>query len=378
MMGAMRDSEGERSSSRSALLARAVPPIRPFLPTSSSPKPPPLLLPSTTTSTTSWYHESITPISTAVLGFLPDFTEHPKPKRQKTVVVQPKAPPSTTADGNNDEDEEEGEVTFLQDCVAGGMAGSASVIVGHPLDTLKVRVQNSTQASSSVMAAMTEFGGFSSLFRGMGAPLSAAALVNAIVFSSYGLGSRLYDSYLVDPSSSSSSSSSTSSDESQGSGSSHDPWQKAMTCGAFAGLVQCVVICPMEHVKCRLQIQHGKGSADNLYKGPFQAASRIVKKHGVQRLFQGWCSTVSREVPAFGMYFAVYDYMKDHVNALLARQQRQAHRNRLDGTTTAFQALVPSGFQHTHTWIASACAGGIAGSVTWGVVYPVDVSTYDD
>jgi solute carrier family 25 (mitochondrial carnitine/acylcarnitine transporter), member 20/29 len=266
-------------------------------------------------------------------------------------------------------------VTFLQDFVAGGMAGCASVIVGHPLDTLKVRVQNSTKSSSSIMAAITEFGGVSSLFRGMGAPLSAAAIVNAIVFSSYGMGSRLYDTYLVD---SSSSSSSFSSNESQGSGSSHDPWQKAMTCGAFAGLVQCVVICPMEHVKCRLQIQHGRGSADNLYKGPYQAASRIVKKHGLQRLYQGWCSTVAREVPAFGLYFAVYDYMKDNVNALLARQHQQAYQSSLDGTTTAFQALVPSGFQHTHTWIASACAGGIAGSVTWGIVYPVDVSTYDD
>lgn len=362
----MCDSEDERSSSRSALLGSAAPPIRPF-PSS----PPQLLLPSTTTSSTSWYHESMAPIATAMLGFLPDFTEHPKPKRKKTVVVQPKKSKPSTSDGN-DEDEE-GEVTFLQDCVAGGMAGSASVIVGHPLDTLKVRVQNSSQASSSVMAAMTEFGGFSSLFRGMGAPLSAAALVNAIVFSSYGLGSKLYDSYLVDPNSSSSSS-----DDSEGSGSSHDPWEKAMTCGAFAGLVQCVVICPMEHVKCRLQIQHGKGSADNLYKGPYQAATQIVKKHGVPRLYQGWWSTVSREVPAFGMYFAVYDYMKDNVNAFLARQHRQRYLNRLDGTTTAFQALVPSGFQHTHTWIASACAGGIAGSVTWGIVYPVDVSTYDE
>ena len=28
---------------------------------------------------------------------------------------------------------------------------------------------------------------------------------------------------------------------------------------------------------------------------------------------------------------------------------------------------------HTHTWIASAIAGGIAGSATWAIVYPVDV-----
>jgi hypothetical protein len=34
--------------------------------------------------------------------------------------------------------DEEG-VTFFHDFVAGGVAGSASVIVGHPFDTVKVR-----------------------------------------------------------------------------------------------------------------------------------------------------------------------------------------------------------------------------------------------
>jgi hypothetical protein len=32
----------------------------------------------------------------------------------------------------------EDEVSFFQDFVAGGIAGSASVIVGHPFDTIKV------------------------------------------------------------------------------------------------------------------------------------------------------------------------------------------------------------------------------------------------
>jgi solute carrier family 25 carnitine/acylcarnitine transporter 20/29 len=32
----------------------------------------------------------------------------------------------------------EEEVTFLHDFIAGGIAGSASVVVGHPFDTIKV------------------------------------------------------------------------------------------------------------------------------------------------------------------------------------------------------------------------------------------------
>jgi hypothetical protein len=199
------------------------------------------------------------------------------------------------------------------------------------------------------MASMREYGGISSLFRGMGAPLSAAAVINAIVFSSYGASSRFYDSYIGNPE--------TYADLP------HDPWYKSALCGSFAGLMQCFVICPMEHVKCRLQIQSGKGtpsSASVTYKGPMQAVRLIARQHGAHRLFQGWWSTCLREVPAFAVYFATYDYIKDRTNTFLTHQM-------------GFQGEDPVGMQHTHAWIASAFAGGCAGSITWGMVYPVDV-----
>ena len=37
------------------------------------------------------------------------------------------------------EDSAEEGVSFFHDFIAGGVAGSASVVVGHPFDTLKVR-----------------------------------------------------------------------------------------------------------------------------------------------------------------------------------------------------------------------------------------------
>ena len=189
------------------------------------------------------------------------------------------------------------EVTAIHDLIAGGIAGSASVVVGHPFDTIKVRMQTGVGGGSSSM--LSSFGGISSLFRGMAAPLSTAAIVNAIIFSSYGASSRLWDENVG-------------LDE-QGI-TNHDPWQKAFCCGSFAGLVQAVVICPMEHIKCRLQVQHGKGMPDYLYKGPYQVASHIVKDHGVMRgLYRGWWCTTIREVPAFGAYFAIYDAVKDWV-----------------------------------------------------------------
>jgi len=91
-------------------------------------------------------------------------------------------------------EEKQVQVTALQDLIAGGIAGSASVIVGHPFDTYKVRLQTMT-TSSSAKPSIAAFGGISGLFRGMSAPLSTAAVVNALIFSSFGESSRLWDDY---------------------------------------------------------------------------------------------------------------------------------------------------------------------------------------
>jgi hypothetical protein len=70
------------------------------------------------------------------LAFLPDFTEHPKPKKKKLRKLpteqeeNPASVPRLPA-----EDDEGDEITFFHDFVAGGVAGCASVVVGHPFDT---------------------------------------------------------------------------------------------------------------------------------------------------------------------------------------------------------------------------------------------------
>ena len=194
------------------------------------------------------------------------------------------------------------------------------------------------------MSLATSYGGVSSLFRGLGAPLSTACVVNAIIFSSYGWSSRLFDQYAHIPSNNTL----------------HDSTIKAFTCGSFAGFVQGIVICPMEHLKCRLQVQHGKGSVDYLYKGPVQVARSLYKSHGMTGLYRGWWATAWREVPAFGGYFAFYDFAKDYLNSFFAKQAG------IDEKEMAAQ-------NHSYLWASSALAGGTTGALTWAVIYPFDV-----
>lgn len=232
--------------------------------------------------------------------------------------------------------------TALQDLIAGGIAGSASVIVGHPFDTYKVRLQTSKPGCTESTKA---FGGVSSLFRGMAAPLCCASVVNAIIFSSFGESSRLWDEK-VEYRAAADASQNESEDTSAALP--HDSFTKSFCCGSFAGFAQSFVICPMEHIKCRLQVQHGVGSADAMYRGPFDALYKIVSNHGIGGLFRGMCVTWWREIPAFGLYFSTYDYIKDTGNQLFADENGDV--------------------KDWHAWGASAFAGGSSGCLTWLVI----------
>jgi len=237
---------------------------------------------------------------------------------------------ATTTDAPLSESVATKEITIAYDLIAGGIAGSASVIVGHPFDTIKVRLQ-----TSSASLASTSNVKFLSLFRGMAAPLSTAAVVNAIIFAAYGTSSRWWDQYVSPPTGKLQ----------------HDSWQKAFICGSFAGFSQSFIICPMEHLKCRLQIAGSSAKASE-FRGPIDAARTIVRSHGIQGIYRGFGCTLVREIPAFGAYFAVYDAVKDAANRYLDSHNSSSEK---------------------HRWLASAFAGGVSGSFTWAMIYPVDV-----
>lgn len=58
--------------------------------------------------------------------------------------------------------------------VAGGFGGTAGVISGYPLDTLRIRLQSSKNGSAfSILKNMVSKEGPASLYRGMAAPLAS-------------------------------------------------------------------------------------------------------------------------------------------------------------------------------------------------------------
>jgi len=242
-------------------------------------------------------------------------------------------------------------LTFFEDLVAGGLAGSISVVVGHPFDTWKVRLQ--TSGANTNIAA---YGGVGSLFRGMTAPLSTAAVVNAVCFATFAESSRIWDKLIptnIVP------------NQPLTAPMIHVPWFKALICGGFTGGVLALVTCPMEHIKCRLQVQHGRGSSNYVYRGSIDAVTTILKRHGLRGLYRGFCSTVCREIPAIGTFFSSYDIVKGYTDKTLSAWNMNRYPNvSVQQTGSKLQAS---------NIITSTLAGGIAGALSWVVVYPVDV-----
>jgi solute carrier family 25 carnitine/acylcarnitine transporter 20/29 len=136
---------------------------------------------------------------------------------------------------------------------------------------------------------------------------------------------------------------------------------KVLVCGMAAGTVQSVFLCPMEHVKCRLQVD-----THRRHRGAVDLCVSIIREHGVMGLNRGMGATIWREAPSFGVYFASYDVAKERVEGLL----RKANGGIAVGGVGGDDGAIPS---QAHAYAASALAGGISGALAWLVTYPFDV-----
>ena len=83
----------------------------------------------------------------------------------------------------------------------------------------------------------------------------------------------------------------------------------SMTAGAGAGLVASIITCPLDVVKTRLQAQHVSKSAG--YEGFALTVKRIWGQSGLRGFYRGLGPTVGGYLPTWGIYFTVYDLVKD-------------------------------------------------------------------
>lgn len=87
----------------------------------------------------------------------------------------------------------------------------------------------------------------------------------------------------------------------------------SMTAGAGAGLVASIITCPLDVVKTRLQAQHASKAAG--YEGFGLTVRRIWGQSGVRGFYRGLGPTIGGYLPTWGIYFTVYDLVKDRLGS---------------------------------------------------------------
>jgi solute carrier family 25 (mitochondrial carnitine/acylcarnitine transporter), member 20/29 len=158
----------------------------------------------------------------------------------------------------------------MRDFVAGVFGGMCGVVAGQPLDFVRVRLQTASHTIESPLmllrsAIRTE--GIRAVWKGMTSPIFGVSFQNAITFVSYGQAMHMLSSEKKNRAQS--------------------PLLDVWLAGTFAGLCQSVVVCPVELVKIKLQMQRDS-SASAVLKGPWHCARLLFLRNGVRGLFQGF------------------------------------------------------------------------------------------
>ena len=80
--------------------------------------------------------------------------------------------------------------------------------------------------------------------------------------------------------------------------------------GLLSGVFTTVIMAPGERIKCLLQIQAASSTAEKKYNGSWDCVKKLYKTGGIRSVYKGTAATLMRDVPASGVYFATYDYLK--------------------------------------------------------------------
>lgn len=280
-----------------------------------------------------------------------------------------------------------GSAGALADFVAGALGGIALCGVTQPFDTVKVIMQSQPGRFTSSLACAKSIVQQSplALFRGMGMPMATIPLVNAIVFWAYGDAKR----FLTPPRAR------------------EDLalWQLSLA-GAYGGLVNSLVVGPVELVKVQLQSQAadaavrscagaaavaaaGTGAGTGagvgvgavalgvahmhthamppLFKGPLDFVRHACGCRGWRAPLQGLVPTIIRELPAYAGQFFVYEgYLR-----WMSERRARAHFSTHSRAHAAAGTPMPPA--PTITTADQLLAGGLSGVAAWGVSYPLDV-----
>lgn len=149
---------------------------------------------------------------------------------------------------------------------AGYLSGAAGIIIGNPLDIVKVQIQRPTSEALSI--ALPAFR-FNDLVKGTAAPVLGYGALNALMFMTYNRTMYLLSQDPALPTS----------------------LGKTWISGAAAGLATFVVSAPTELVKCRAQVSQ---------QSSWEITRQLWREGGLKGLYFGGTVTSIRDSVGYG------------------------------------------------------------------------------
>jgi len=260
-----------------------------------------------------------------------------------------------------DPDRDSNFLSGVKDITAGSVRGFAQVAVGHPLDTIKVRLQTQSGKDARFAGVTDCFRetlkneGVMGFYKGAQSPLLMAGVYSAILFLSYGQAKKFF----------------------------HDPSSNEFTLremigiGITSGVIAASVESPMDFVKSKMQVQYQSFSGKaNEYKSSIDCAAKVVKNQGLFTLFRGYDAAVLRNIPGTVLYFYSYEKIKYFLaNFESPAKDLQPLSNIRQHPVATTPSIVKSSVQKQPELspLSILTAGGLAGMLFWIAIFPLDV-----
>uniref|UniRef100_H0WJG6 Solute carrier family 25 member 20 n=1 Tax=Otolemur garnettii TaxID=30611 RepID=H0WJG6_OTOGA len=230
-------------------------------------------------------------------------------------------------------------ISPLKNLLAGGFGGVCLVFVGHPLDTVKARARLQTASPSlyrcpllvpglfNIYTGPWLYQGCRSYFRGNTVAVATGTepvFLFCLFKFQVNVGVNLVNQQP-----------------------NHNySYPQLFVAGMLSGVFTTGIMTPGERIKCLLQIQASSG--ETKYTGTLDCAKKLYQESGIRGIYKGTLLTLMRDVPASGMYFMTYEWLK---NIFTPEGKRVSE-------LSAPRILL---------------AGGIAGIFNWAVAIPPDV-----
>ncbi|KAF9123177.1 hypothetical protein BGX30_001581, partial [Mortierella sp. GBA39] len=209
--------------------------------------------------------------------------------------------------------------------IGGVTSGVTKLVVGHPFDTIKVRMQVSGsdrfRGPLHCLMETLKKEGPRALYKGATPPLIGWAVMDSVMLgslSNYRLLLQGGDPNVI-----------------------LTPFWSGIA-GIGAGITVSFVAAPVEQIKARLQVQYD--AKTKLYSGPIDCARQLVRNNGVTGLWKGLVAT---------LWFRSWFFMWWGSYEIYAKQMRQR--------TTMSEAAI-------NFW-----AGGLGANTFWVFAFPCDV-----